>query len=360
MIKEKKTRKWDCGRNLLLQFLCSCFIITFPGLQSVLADSNQRFRTVDDYSTRLDQATQEIEEVIESESPAPALVNKMNAIKRLLPSHEDVEFGGAIIRVDNAWLHEALDNVIKNAAGDIEQRHSMLIEISDRLDNLQQSVKEGQGAQEQLSQGQRERLNAILARAEYQPEQKKESMLQGWYRKIRDSLIRLLERLFGRSSAREPQARGAGLVTVFRILVFLAVLAVLVFGTAKFARRLQRRRKPEEEVETREVLGEEIAEETTAADLFTQASELAQQGEYRKAIRRAYIALLCDLEQRGKLRLRRSKTNRDYLDAMRSDHQIYPTFSMMTESFEHVWYGQERATEKQFNDFVSLYHETAK
>ena len=67
-----------------------------------------------------------------------------------------------------------------------------------------------------------------------------------------------------------------------------------------------------------------------------------------------------NFEQRGKLRLGRSKTNRDYLDAMRSEQRIYPTFSVMTNAFEHVWYGQERATEDEFREFVALYQEMVK
>jgi hypothetical protein len=147
---------------------------------------------------------------------------------------------------------------------------------------------------------------------------------------------------------------------VFRALIFLVVIAALIFGATKLARRFQVRKKPAEEVETREALGEEIAEDATAADLFAMASELARQGEYRKAIRRAYIALLCDLDQRGKLRLGRSKTNRDYLDAMRSEQRIYPTFSVMTDAFERAWYGQDRATEGEFRNFVALYQEAIK
>ena len=301
-----------------------------------------------------------MDEVIERESPAPELVARMNAIKRMLPVSEEVEFNGSVVRVDNVWLHEAVNNVTKNAGGDIEQRHSMLLEISDRLAKLRQSVKEAQTTQDRTLQDQRARLDTILARSEYQPEEKHESVIGRWIRRIKDFIVLLLEKLFGGSSARAPRAGGAGLVTIFRILIFLAVMAALVFGAAKFAQRLKNRKGPEEEAETREVLGEEIAEDATAADLFAKASESARQREYRKAIRRAYIALLCDLEQRGKLRLSRSKTNRDYLDAMRSERQMYPTFSVMTNAFEHVWYGQERATEEEFQDFVALYHETVK
>lgn len=316
--------------------------------------------TISDYANRLNQAEQITDEVMEEESPAQELVIRMNAIKRLLPASEKVGFGASTIDVDNAWLHKALDNVIENARGDIEQRHSMLSEIADRLANLQRSVKAAQETPESSLQDQRARLDNILARSEYQPEERRESTLENWVRRIRNFIINLLDKLFGGAPSRAPASGGGRLVVVIRILVSLAVLAALIFGAFKLAQRLQTRKKPEDEAETREVLGEEVADDATAADLFAKASELAQQGEYRKAIRRAYIALLCDLEQRGKLRLSRSKTNRDYLDAMRPEQRIYPTFSAMTNAFEHVWYGQERATEDEFKNFVELYQETVK
>jgi Domain of unknown function (DUF4129) len=322
------------------------------------AVSAQGLSTVGDYANRLERAQQAVGEVIEQDISAPGLVARMNTIKRLAPASEDVEFNGSIIRVDNAWLHEAADNVIKNAGGDIEQRRSMLRDISDRLNRLKQSVKDPQTTQDRTLQDQRARLDNILARSEYQPEEKRESVIGRWIRKIKEFFIRQLKRMFGGSSA--PRADVGGLLTVFRILISLAVIAALIFGGVKLAQRLQRRVKPEKEAETREALGEEIAEDVTAADLFANASELARRGEYRKAIRRAYIALLCEFEQRGKLRLSRSKTNRDYLDAMRSEQRIYPTFTVMTNAFEHVWYGQERATEDEFREFVALYQETVK
>jgi hypothetical protein len=45
---------------------------------------------------------------------------------------------------------------------------------------------------------------------------------------------------------------------------------------------------------------------------------------------------------------------------MRPELAIYPTFSLMTNAFEHIWYGQERATEDAFQDFVTLYREVVK
>ena len=344
----------ESERKFLIRILLY-FAVAFPALNLDPSVSAQGLSTAGDYANRLERAKQALDEAIEQESPAQALVVRMNAIKRLAPASEDVEFNGSIIHVDNAWLHEAVNKVITNAGGDNERLRSTLSEISDRLDRLKQSVKESQTTQDRTLEDQRARLDKILAQPEYQPEERRESVIGRWARRIFESFVRLLVKMFSGSSA--PSA-GAGLLTVFRILVFLAVIAALIFGAVKLAQRLRSGKSPEKEAATREALGEEIAEDATAADLFAIASELARQGEYRKAIRRAYIALLCDLEQHGKLRLSRSNTNRDYLDAMRPEQMIYPTFSVMTNTYEHVWYGQERATEEEFQDFVMLYEET--
>jgi hypothetical protein len=337
-----------------LLFRLAIVFLTFQSSPDALAEG---LSTISDYASRLNQAEQITKEVMEEESPAPELVIKMNAIKRLLPASEKLSLDGSLIEVDNAWLHKLLDDLIKNASGDIEQRHSMLSDIADRLANLRRSVKAAQEGPAPSWQDQRARLDKILARSEYQPEEKRESTLESWIRKIRDFIINLLDSLFSGSPARAPVSGGGGLMAVVRILILLTILAALTFGLVKLALRFQRRDKPEDEAETREVLGEEIAEDATATDLLAIASELARQGEYRKAIRRAYIALLCDLEQRGKLRLSRSKTNRDYLEAMRAEQRAYPTFSAMTNMFEQVWYGQKRATEDEFKNFVALYQE---
>src|SRR5262245_5536618 len=276
--------------------------------------SAQGRSTVDDYANRLDLAERSVKEAIERNSLASELAAKMKEVKRLLPVSEVVEFNGATTRVDNAWLHEAAESAVKSAEGDADRRLQMLGEISARLARLRQSVKSAQTAEDRASQDQRARLDDILARPEYQLEEERESAIARWIRHIKEFIVRLLRRLFGGSAARAPQTGGAGLVMILRALIFLVVVAALVFGAAKLLRRIQPRRKPAKEAETREALGEEIPEYATAADLFAMASDLARQGEYRKAIRRAYIALLCDLDQRGKLRLGRSKTNRDYLD----------------------------------------------
>jgi Domain of unknown function (DUF4129) len=339
------------------------FYIAVAFLVSLCAQavSAQGLSTAGDYVNRLDRAERTVNEAVELNSLASEVVVRMSEVKRMLPANEEVEFNGSLTRVDNAWLHEAANNVVKNIEGDADKRHSTLSEISARLARLRQSVKAAQTAENRALDDQRARLDDILSRAEYQLNEKRESATARFIRRIKEFINPLLVKLLGGSSARAPQSGGAGFVMVLQILLFLTLIVALTLGVMKLARQFRFRKKSApEEAETREALGEEIAEDATAADLFAMASELAGQGQYRKAIRRAYIALLCDLDQRGKLRLGRSKTNRDYLDAMRSEHRIYPTFSHMTYAYERAWYGQERATEEEFQNFVMLYQEATK
>jgi hypothetical protein len=327
-----------------------------------LASPAYGLSTVGDYESRIAQAERELNDAIEWDISARELAPLTSEVKRLLPVSEEVEFNGAITHVNNAWLHESLNNVAKAAEGDSRGRLSMLGEISARLARLRESVKAAQTAGDRRLQDQRARLDGILSRTEYQPDEKRESVLARWFNKLWEFIIRLLVKLFGGPRERAQQTGGGGSVMILRTLIFLVAIAALIFGVVKLARRFQARRKPAKEAEakTREALGEEIAEDATGADLFAMASDLARKGEYRKAIRRAYIALLCDFDQRGKLRLGQSKTNRDYLDEMRSERRIFPTFSVMTFAFERAWYGQDRATEEDFQSFVTLYQEAIK
>jgi hypothetical protein len=294
-----------------------------------------------------------IDPLIDGEPTAAEIVAAMKSVKQLIPAQEEVETDGQTIRANNAWLHAAADLIIKNSYGDEEQVRSMLIELADRLLVLEQQVSASM--ENVAAVDQRALLQKILSRSEYLPDEKKESTIKKWLKRLGDYIVSLLAKLFGK---RNPQVgnSGTGSVAAVRIIVTLILLAAASFGLVKLLQKFRRRRKKDDDV--REVLGEELPDDMTATDLLNNARQLAGNGDFRSAIRRAYIALLCELEQRGKVRLHRAKTNRDYLDELKSETLLYPTFSVMTGAFEHIWYGQEPATETEFNDFLTLYQET--
>ncbi|MDX2034055.1 MAG: DUF4129 domain-containing protein [Blastocatellia bacterium] len=317
---------------------------------------------VREYAARLEVAVKLTRELTEPEEPPPArvVIEKMGAVKLLLPAREEVQLDQQIARVDNGWLHTLIELVVRDANGDVEQRHSMLTEIEVRLTNLLESVNRATTAASAESNDAQARLGAILSRPEYRPELQQESSLRKWAKMLRDAVRRFLRKIFGEPAAREIERRPSSGGSVARVLIALLVVVGLVFGVVKFLRFRRDAAPDEEEAEIREVLGEVIPEDVSASDLLARARELAQRGEFRPAIRRAYLSMLIEMEQRGKLRLHRSKTNRDYLDAMRAETAIYPGFSALTGTYEEIWYGERGATENDFTNFVAKYQETAR
>ena len=101
------------------------------------------------------------------------------------------------------------------------------------------------------------------------------------------------------------------------------------------------------------MLGERLEADQTASDLLDEAEGLARAGELRGAIRKAYVALLCELGDRGVVRLAQHKTNRDYLDAVRraARPRLYTEMLPLTSDFELHWYGLRAASDADWQSF---------
>jgi hypothetical protein len=75
----------------------------------------------------------------------------------------------------------------------------------------------------------------------------------------------------------------------------------------------------------------------------------------RAAIRKAYIALLCELGDRKIISLAQYKTNRDYLHAVRDKGSLYTSMRKLTNMFELHWYGFRPAGETDWDEFRNGY-----
>jgi uncharacterized protein DUF4129 len=305
-----------------------------------------------DYTSRIERARAAVGELLEQEPSEDGLIKKLSAIKRLVPKQEEVEFAGRVVRVENTWLHNAVDEVVKTTGDDGEGRKLILNEIAERLSALQERVSQSQlvaNAEDKSAQ-----LNSILARPEYRSEKEQASSINRLIRRLRDAILRFLEKLAIRSGA-APNAPSLELLSISRIVLVFVLLAAAVIGAIKLLNHLHPNRRSKESKDVRKVLGEEIDADLTASDLMAKATELAEKGDFRTAIRRVYIALLLELELGGKLPLHPAKTNRDYLNDMRSQPEVFTTFSTMTGTFEMTWYGERGATAEEYNEFVSEY-----
>ena len=311
-----------------------------------------------DYEKRLGEAQQRLREMPEPDPSPIEVIRGLQTVKLLLPANEEIEFEGAKLRVDNSWLHAALDAISEEAAGDVEQRRSKLIELADQVARLRDRLRLPEGAFTGTIETDRRRLEAILGRPEYQPEQLRESSLRRWLRKVADWLKKQLSRLNpGGSEAPSPQVNRG--LTILQAILMLGLTAALVYGISRLLQRLRTRTDGEVEETSREVLGETIEEHVVAKDILDRADGAAREGDYRAGIRLAYIALLLNLAERGRLRLDRAKTNRDYLESLRDTGEIFPVFSRLTGVFEQVWYGETPASHEDFQGFLHSYREVA-
>jgi hypothetical protein len=148
-----------------------------------------------------------------------------------------------------------------------------------------------------------------------------------------------------------------------QVLVYALAGAVIVYVSWKLWPRFRpgwSKGKKAKKREARIVLGERLEADQTSADLLAEAESLAREGNLRAAIRKGYIALLCELGDRKLLGLAQHKTNRDYLRSVRSHEQLFREMQVMTTTFENHWYGFEPVSVDDWNMFRARYHQAVK
>ncbi len=316
--------------------------------------------TLEDYRSRVETADVDVETLMNTAAPRDLIRERKasDTIRRELPISESVEWSGGSIETSNKWLHEGLDQFL--AEPDAAKRAAILTILGERLKALVHAIDDLQkaAAGEFTKDQEKQKLGEILDRPEYQraaPPQ--ESLAQRWIREFQE----WLDRVFPSTPNMPATSSGMGSLKVWlQVLVYALVAGLIGFLLYRFipffSRRLGRRDRTEKG--DRVILGERVASDTSAADLFADAEALARDGDLRGAIRKGYVALLCELSDRKVIGLARHKTNRDYLRDMRKRSDILPNVQNLTSNFERSWYGLREAEEGDWEDFRLRYRET--
>jgi len=195
------------------------------------------------------------------------------------------------------------------------------------------------------------RLAEILRRREYSQVKQTGGALD----RLIDRILRWLAKLFPKTKPMEPgTSRLFG--TIAQVVIIAACIGAIALLIWRYGPRLfSGRRQKKQKREARIVLGERLEPDQSAADLPVQAEALAREGNLRAAIRKAYIALLCELGDRKIISLAQYKTNRDYLNAVRDKGSLYPSMRKLTNIFELHWYGFVPAGEAEWDEFRNGY-----
>jgi len=301
--------------------------------------------TTSDYRARIEAANKSVTTMIaivkndgSGDDVDDFLRQKVAEIKKTVPETERIDTGGTSFDTSNAWLKTELDKLSEYSESD---RTATLTAVSERLASIDARVRELEEAtaSDRSKDQDKQKLNEILNREEYKkPEQKEESLFQRWAHEFLDWLFGI----WPRPNITPVDPSGLQPLSVLlQILIYGAVIGAVGFLVYKFAPVLAARFRHRERAESssRVVLGEHIDASVSASDLFAQAEALARNGDLRGAIRRGYIALLCDLADKKVVGLARHKTNRDYLREMRKHSGLFIRMKNATGSFERHWYG---------------------
>ena len=312
-----------------------------------------------EYQQRLKQAVNELDKVTTVEVDKhwveadfeQRMLETIELVRATLPEHLTVEVDGEDYNVDNSSLHKSLEELEKLPGAKQFEKVEL---ITESLQALEVRITERQTAvaRAESKEQAKSKLESILARPEYATEQRGPNAIT---RLIQD-FIRWLQNLFPKRTPVEP-GRVDVISLIAQILVIGVALVVLLYVVKILLGRFGRTRKTKKprKKEARIVLGERLEPEATSTDLLSQAEALARNGELRAAIRKAYIAFLVELGDRKMISLAQHKTNRDYLNSVKSIPPLHATMRGLTDSFERHWYGFEQATPDDWQDFRAGY-----
>lgn len=279
---------------------------------------------------------------------------KVQNVRELLPAAVTVDGNYGPQEISHAWLHSRLADFVteKDYNGrlvilsDIEERLSGIIF---KLDELEAAKLSGPTKDEE-----KQKLDEILRREQFQkPSDDEESRFQKWWREFLEWLSRFLPKPEP-TSASQPGMPGAAWWLQF--VVIGAAVLLIGFLIYKFGPSLMPalRRREREKKDDRVILGERIDRDQNSADVFSEAERLAREGDVRGAIRKGYIALLCELHDRKLIGLARHKTNRDYLRDVRK-REVYSNVKGLTNTFERHWYGSKPSDTEAWEKFRTDY-----
>jgi hypothetical protein len=311
-------------------------------------------QTLDDYDSRLSHVIGQLAALqtgAGGHSSEPANPANLDFASESLPAKESIFFRGQTISVDNSWLESELSDYKKLTK--TADRSQAVARISERLKAIQEQIHQLEGAASQPGDkdADKGRLAAILRRPEYIPTPPQGNALE----QLIVRFLRWLDKLMPRMKPWKP-GNSRLISTVAQLVVAAVCVAAIGYLIWRFGPRLVRgRRKKKKTREARIVLGERLEPDQTAADLLAQAEVLAREGNLRAAIRKAYIAMLCELGDRKIISLAQYKTNRDYLNAVRDKGSLYASMRKLTNMFELHWYGFVPAGEADWDEFRTGY-----
>jgi len=276
------------------------------GLAGVTARAQQSTISLADYRTRLAEALKSLEQggaVADALPPSPPV--QFSSGQTILPT--PLFAGNSKPAVASARLSTAIQQIDLSAQDNTAARLAQLEKVAERLDLLQPSL---------------------------------------WERFLR-WLADWLDRLLPDNSPLAGGVLGNAATTLVGWVVIGLGAALLILLLSYWLRRLLAG------MLTGRDGGDPLAGAddlpATSGQARQQASQQAQSGNYREAVRRLYLAAILRLAERGLIRFERSLTNREVLARVDASAPARAHLAPVVETFDRVWYGEQEPDEATFH-----------
>ncbi|CAN5782316.1 hypothetical protein BH24ACI3_BH24ACI3_12120 [soil metagenome] len=344
---------------------CLFKTLAFAAFFAVFSAASISATTVAEYREDIDGARSIIWDMLSElaivepgQTPGAFNAEDVAEIREMLPVSATIKTNNGEQEVSHTWIHAKLDEFV--TSNDMMKRAAILGGIDERLVSIETKIAQLERAAENGRRNkdeEKQRLAEILAREEFQkPAGKQESMFERWLA----SFLQWLDSLFRRPSGERSSIDGMpNLAFWLQIVLFTLVIGLIIFAAFRLLPAIfpSLRRRQKEAKDDRVILGDRIATDENASVLFDEAERLARSGDIRGAIRKGYIAILCELSDRKMIGLARNKTNRDYLRDVRARRELHEDMRTLTGSFESHWYGLQDSDAVAWENFRAKYKE---
>jgi hypothetical protein len=151
---------------------------------------------------------------------------------------------------------------------------------------------------------------------------------------------------------------GSGWMDIFSILIWVmigAIVAALVAVLIWAFLRMESNREQDDDEAPGRSMSESIKQlpfdlETTTGDFRQLAQAAYANGDYRKAMIYLFSHVLVSLDQKGLVRLRKGKTNRQYLRELRPHRPLANYYQHVMVPFEATFFGDHELTRHEFEN----------
>jgi hypothetical protein len=174
-------------------------------------------------------------------------------------------------------------------------------------------------------------------------------------RKFAEPPENLLDRLFYWLSRFFTKVSEGGLTAwiFYGVLVLILIVVLMQLLGYKYDTLFLRNKK----MSSSEI--EVFDENIHSLDINDMIQKAIREGDFRKAVRYAYLKLLKTLDNNQLIEWKADKTNHDYFREMRASNH-FDHFTQLTRTYEYVWYGEFDINKAQFDSTYSVFEKVYK